>query len=240
MRAKWLGQFILFAAAAATGALISPLAAQGEAEPRVTRFDEISVNRLNIVEPNGRPRLILANSARFPGLWFEGREYRHHSRSGGGMWFVNDDGDEVGGLTYRSNAGNRSASAGITFDQYKQDQTVSMLYSESNGQRQAGMRVWDRPDASIGPLMAMSDRAARAPNDAERQRIREEMRAWATANGGGGAERYFAGKIQGDAIVRLADPQGRARLVMRVGNDGVPSIEFLDADGRVTRRIAAE
>lgn len=237
MRAKWLGQFILFAAAAGAGAMLSPLAAQGEAERKVTHFDEISVNRLNIVEPNGRPRLILANSQRFPGLWFEGREYRHHSRSGGGMWFVNDDGDEVGGLTYRSNAGNRSASAGITFDQYKQDQTVSMLYSEANGQRQAGMRVWDRPDTSIGPLMAMSDRAARAATPAERDRIRGEMRTWMMANGGVGQERYFAGKIQGDAIVRLADPQGRPRLVMRVGTDGQPSIEFLDENGRTVRRI---
>lgn len=235
-----LKQFVLLVLAAALGSLMPSAfvsANQGET-PKVTRFDEISVNRLNIVEPNGRPRLILANSQRYPGLWFEGREYRHHSRSGGGMWFVNDDGDEVGGLTFRNNAANRSASAGITFDQYKQDQTVSMLYSEANGQRQAGMRVWDRPDASIGPLMEMSDRAARAATPEERQRIRGEMQAWAQANGGGGEERFFAGKIQQDAIVRLADAEGRPRLVMRVGADGQPSIEFLDEGGNVTRRIA--
>ena len=231
-------QFLLLLAAAALGSLMPSALVQAEENAKVTRFDEISVHRLNIVEPNGRPRLILANSQRYPGLWFEGREYRHHSRTGGGMWFVNDDGDEVGGLTYRSNAANRSASAGITFDQYKQDQTVSLLYSEANGQRQAGMRVWDRPDASIGPLMEMSDRAARAASPEERQRIRNEMQAWARANGGGGEERFFAGKVQQDAIVRLADPQGRTRLQMRVGVDGQPSIEFLDKNGKVTRRIA--
>lgn len=228
------------AVALGAGALIPLTFASADQRPqgKVTTFDEINVNRINIVEPNGRPRLILANSARFPGLFFEGREYRHHSRSGGGMWFVNDDGDEVGGLTYRSNAANRSASAGITFDQYKQDQTVSMLYRESNGEREAGMRVWDRPNTSIGPLMEMSDRAAGAATDAERQRIRGEMQAYAQAHGGGGAERFFAGKTASDAIVRLADPQGRPRLVMRVGADGAPSIEFLDESGRVTRRIA--
>ena len=153
------------------------------------------------------------------------------------MLFFNDDGDEVGGLTYRSNAGNRSASAGITFDQYKQDQTVSMLYSEQNGQRQAGMRVWDRPDTSIRPLMEMSDRAARAATDEERNRIREEMSAHAMANGGVGAERMFVGKQQGDAVVRLNDPQGRPRLVMQVGTDGTPQIQFLDENGQVTRTI---
>ena len=223
--------------AVGAGALIPLTFASADTPAQPTHFDEISVNRLNIVEPDGRYRLVLANSARFPGLFMNGREYRHHSRTGGGMLFFNDDGDEVGGLTYRSNAQNRSASAGITFDQYKQDQTVSLLYGESNGQRQAGMRVWDRPDTSIEPLMQMSDRAARAPNDAERQRIREEMRAHAMANGGVGAERMFVGKVQGDAIVRLADPQGRPRLVMRVDASGAPSIQFLDENGAVVRRI---
>ena len=225
--------------AVAAGSLI-PLtfaAADPQPQPNVTHFDEISVNRLNIVEPNGRYRLVLANSARFPGLFMEGREYRHHSRDGGGMLFFNDDGDEVGGLSLRSNAANRSAGGAITFDQYKQDQTVSLLYNESNGTRTAGMRVWDRPNYSIQPLMEMSDRAARAPNDAERNRIREEMRSFAMANGGGGAERMFAGKVQDDSVVRLNDPQGRPRLVMRVGADGAPSIEFLNETGQVVRRI---
>lgn len=225
------------AVAVGAGALIPLTFAAADTEPKVTRFDEISVNRLNIVEPDGQYRLVLANSARFPGLFMNGREYRHHSRTGGGMLFFNDDGDEVGGLTYRSNAATRSASAGITFDQYKQDQTVSLLYGESNGERQAGMRVWDRPDNSIEPLMQMSDRAARASTDAERQRIREEMRAHAMANGGVGAERMFAGKAQGDAIVRLADPQGRPRLVLQVDASGAPSIQFLDENGAVVRRI---
>lgn len=220
------------------GAMLPLTFASADPRPGPTTFDEINVQRLNIVEPNGRYRLVLANSARFPGLFMNGREYRHHSRSGGGMWFYNDDGDEVGGLTYRSNAANRSASAHLMFDQYKQDQTVGLEYTESGGRRSAGLRVWDRPDYSIEPLMKMSDRAARAEDDAERNRIRAEMRAFAEGNGGAGAERVFAGKTSGDAIVRLADPQGRPRLVMRVASDGTPSIDFLDENGRVTRSIS--
>ncbi|WP_129791498.1 hypothetical protein [Sphingosinicella sp. CPCC 101087] len=221
------------------GALIPLTLASADPQPKVTTFDEISVQRLNIVEPNGRYRLVLANSARFPGLFMDGREYRHHSRTGGGMWFYNDDGDEVGGLTYRNNAAGRTASASLMFDQYKQDQTVGIEYTEGGGQRRAGLRVWDRPDYSIQPLMEMSDRAARASSDAERDRIRGEMRAFAQSQGGVGAERVFAGKTSGDAIVRLADPEGRPRLLLRVGTDGTPSIEFLDEAGNVVRRIAA-
>ena len=234
----WLKPIVALMTALGVGALIPLTFASADPQPEVTTFDEINVQRLNIVEPNGRYRLVLANGARFPGLFMDGREYRHHSRSGGGMWFYNDDGDEVGGLTYRSNAADRSASASLMFDQYKQDQTVGLQYSESRGERTAGLRVWDRPDYSIQPLMQMSDRAARAATDAERQAIRGEMQAFAQSQGGVGAERVFAGKTSGDAIVRLADPEGRPRLLLKVGTDGTPSIEFLDESGNVVRRIA--
>lgn len=206
---------------------------------RVATFDEINVGRVNIVEPNGKYRLVLANKARFPGLFMDGKEYKHHSRDQGGMLFFNDNGDEVGGMGFgnRTVDGKNSASASILFDQYKQDQTVGMVYSENDRRRVAGVRVWDRPDASIQPLMEMSDRASREPTEAGKAKIREEMMAHARANGGVGAERFFAGKQLEDAIVRLADKQGRPRLVMKVGDDGLPVIEFLGEDGKVVKRI---
>src|SRR3546814_8616970 len=98
-------------------------------------------------------------------------------------------------------------------------------------------RVWDRPDLAIKPLMELSARAAAAPDAAGKNRIREEMRAYATANGGGGVERFFAGKTSEEAIVRLADKDGKARLLLKVGADGEPSIEFLDPSGKVVKRI---
>ena len=232
-------QFLMLVAAAGLGSLVpQAFGTAAEAQQPVTQFGEINVRRLNIVEPNGRYRLVLSNSERFPGLFMEGKEYRHHSRTGGGMLFFNDEGDEVGGLTFRSTPANKSASAGIMFDQYKQDQTVGIQYSETQGNRVAGLRVWDRPDYSIAPLMQMSDRVARAANDQERQRLRAEMQTFVASKGGAGAERMFVGKNQKDAIVRLADTQGRTRLQLRVDAAGQPSIEFLDEKGAVTRRIS--
>jgi hypothetical protein len=35
----------------------------------------------------------------------------------------------------------------------------------------------------------------------------------------------------------LADANGKPRLVLKVQADGTSSIEFLDADGKVTRRL---
>src|SRR3546814_18004469 len=97
-------------------------------------------------------------------------------------------------------------------------------------------RVWDRPDLAIKPLMELSARAAAAHDAAGKNRIREEMRAYATANGGGGVERFFAGKTSEEAIVRLADKDRKARLLIMVGADCEPSIEFLDPAGQAVTR----
>lgn len=205
-------------------------------------FGEIDVERLNIVEPGGRHRLVLANESRFPGLYLEGVEYRHHSRSGGGMLFFNDEGDEVGGLSFGSSRteNGHSANAGLMFDQYKQDQTIGIRYAETNGQRVAGLQVWDRPDYSIKPLMEYSDRIAGAGSDEERARLRQEMIDFAMAHGGAGAERLFAGKRLDVAMVQLADKEGRPRLRLQVDGEGAPSVEFLDKDGAVVRRLTDE
>ena len=210
--------------------------------PDSATFGEISVERLNIVEPDGKYRLVLANERRFPGLFMEGKEYKHHSRSGGGMLFFNDEGDEVGGMSFGSSKTEKgySANAGIMFDQYKQDQTVGIRYSDRNGERAAGLQVWDRPDYSIKPLMEFSDKAAKAASDEEKAKIRQEMLDYAMANGGVGAERLFAGKRVDDAIIQLADKEGRPRLRLQVNGDGEPSVEFLNEKGEVVRRLTDE
>src|SRR3546814_12848643 len=107
-----------------------------------------------------------------------GKEYKHHSRDIGGMLFFNDEGDEVGGLTFASKSVGdaRRASASLMFDQYKLAQTVGIQYAEANGERMAGFRVWDRPEWLINPLMEMSERAAKAPEQPGRERNREEQR----------------------------------------------------------------
>lgn len=210
--------------------------------PGGAAFGELTVERINVVEPNGLNRLVISNAARFPGLFMEGTEYRHHSRKGGGMLFFNDEGDESGGMSFASARQDEAyaASAGLFFDQYKQDQTVGLVYNDQDGRRVAGLRVWDRPDYSIAPLMEMSDRAARAATDTEREAIRKDMMDYAMERGGAGAERLFAGKAREDAVLRLADPEGRPRLQLSVDGAGEPRVDFLAADGTVLRSITAQ
>jgi hypothetical protein len=198
------------------------------------RIDELTVQRLNVVDANGTLRFVLSNKDRMhPGV-MDGVMI-NRPRPVAGMLFFNDEGDEVGGLTYSGTDDNgRRANAGIMFDQLKQDQTVGISYSENNGQRSAGLQVWDRSEQPLSDLIRALNDANALPEGAQRDAAIKAARAKVPA----GPRRLFVGKnTDKSATVSLADGQGKPRLVMRVNEDGAASIEFLDADGKVTQRV---
>jgi hypothetical protein len=214
---------------------------QAESAERIAEFDEISVQRINIVEPDGKPRVIISNRERMAGLYWGGEEYRHHNRDAGGFLFFNDDGDEVGGMTFmnRRDGDDYGASSSLKFDQYKQQESLELAYSGENGQHMSGLRVYDQPNRSIFPAVELSARLANAQTEEERARVQAELQALGETlrSEGAFAQRFFAGKSLGDSVVRLADGKGRPRLVLRVDRDGEAVIEFLDEDGEVVQRI---
>jgi hypothetical protein len=153
-----------------------------------------------------------------------------------GLLFFNEAGDEVGGLTYtgREVNGTARANAGIMFDQYKQDQTIGISYTENAGRRTAGLQVWDRPDRSLGDLVEKLNAANRIADAAERAQALAAIRAAAPP----APRRLFAGKLPDrSATVALADANGKTRLALTVDADGNPRIELLDADGKVISRL---
>src|SRR5687767_15869221 len=90
------------------------------------RIDELTVQRLNVVDANGTLRFVLSNKDRMhPGV-MDGVTI-NRPRPVAGMLFFNDEGDEVGGLTVSGQAkdGQRRANGMLAFDQLKQDQTVA-------------------------------------------------------------------------------------------------------------------
>src|SRR3546814_15640670 len=64
MNGKRMGQMMLVAAGFAAGAATPAAMVMADAGAQVGVFDEISVKRLNIVEPDGKYRMVLANSER--------------------------------------------------------------------------------------------------------------------------------------------------------------------------------
>lgn len=202
------------------------------AAPR-QKFGEIDVERINIVEKDGRLRLAIANAERQAVTVVDGKQILPNRKRDAGLIFFNDEGDEDGGMTWsgRTENGVARANAGLSFDQYKQDETVTLRYSQTGTNRQAGLTVADRPDASLGVAVRLND----AKTDEERAKVRQEL---VDSGALGSRPRMFAGKDQsGTAKLALSDGNGKARLILSVDRDGAAKIEFLGPDGKVAKTI---
>jgi hypothetical protein len=202
-----------------------------------THFQEISVERINIVEPDGKLRLTISDATRSPGWVFHGKPYpgRPHSA---GMIFFNDEGEEDGGLTFggRKVDGKYSADGGLSFDQYDQDETVKLMYDDENGRKREGFFLTDRANIPLTDLIAKQDSLRSLPAGPARD---SAIKAWAYNNGHPLAATRVAvdRDASKSAVVSLADPQGRPRLRLAVDSTGAASIQFLDTEGHVTKSV---
>lgn len=221
--------------AVASSLLLTWIALTAFKQAAPQRFGEITVERMNVVDANGTLRLVISNKDRMhPGV-IDGKTI-DRPRPVAGLLFFNERGDEVGGLTFTGQEvnGQPRASASFMFDQFRQDQTIGISYSEGNGQRTAGFQVWDRSDTPLGELVEKLNAANKIADAAQRQAAIAAARAAAPP----GPRRVFVGKTADrSATVTLADLQGQPRLRLVVDSEGQPRIEFLDAKGQVTARL---
>jgi hypothetical protein len=122
----------------------------GFAESRQKQtFDEITVHRINVVEPDGTLRMTISNKAVFPGIVIKGKETPHPDRTTAGMLFFNDEGTENGGLIFggsKDKDGKVTSYGHLSFDQYEQDQISNRRHGSSYVRAGIGRRLascWD-------------------------------------------------------------------------------------------------
>ena len=211
----------------------------GAQKSRKTSFEEIDVQRINVVEPDGTIRLVLSSKALFPGIIFKKKEYPHPNRKTAGILFFNEEGTENGGLTFggeKDKNGKVSAYGHLSFDQYDQDQVLVINASEEGGSRKARISMWDRPEYSIGELLGLQGRLKNMP---EEQQKAEYSKFFAQRENA--QPRLFLGKSDnGSVSLRLNDKQGRERLILEVTPDGAPVVRLLDQNGQETGRLPVE
>jgi hypothetical protein len=197
--------------------------------PQKTKFGEIDVERINVIEPNGKLDLVISNSERMPPPIVGGKTFPRNGRSPG-MLFYNGKGDEDGGLGFNSRTtadGKYEASGQVMFDQYNNDQIVGIQYSDNNGSRSAGFRVWDRSDTPLDQIMAKVDGLQGAERQAALKKLADAGQI--------GASRVFVGKLpDNSAEVVLSDSKGHPRLTLSVASDGNAQLKFLDEAGKTT------
>ena len=160
----------------------------------------------------------------------------------GGVIFFNDEGNENGGLAFagRQTATGHRANGHLTFDQFDQDETVSMSYSDVDGRTRAGLTFADRSTIPI-KIFADSAMAFQAlPDGPEKTRRLQQLRDSPIGEAGKSMLRVFVGKMPDkSATLMLADPTGRPRLRLTVDSSGASGMDFLDDSGRVVRHYPA-
>ena len=199
------------------------------------KFDEITVERLNVVEKNGQLVAVIANTDRMPDPIVGGKTFKTERPPG--MIFYNGIGDECGGLVFGAATGENAragdkfgAYGGFTFDQYKQSQAIGLIYNDHSGIREVGLKVWDRPETSQSEFIERNAAISRMPDGPEKQAARKSLR-----ESGFSPTRIFVGKNkEREAKVTLYDAKGNARINMVVDAAGVPRLDFLDESGKVT------
>lgn len=190
---------------------------------------EIDVQRINVREPDGRLRCVIASADRLPGLIMRGEEHPH-PRPYAGMVFFNDEETENGGLIFNGKEG--SSAGSLTFDGYEQDQIVQVRGMTEDGRQSAGLVVNDRPldHSLVDDLPVLDELPDLTPGQ------QEEVTAQFPP-GHFGARRLFAGTEGGASVLNLCDGQGQPRLRLRVDEDGNAGIDFLDAAGEIVKQI---
>lgn len=207
-----------------TGAALVGMAVALVAAARPDTAKVLDVERINIREPDGTLRMVIAGRDRFPGSFHKGQEIeRPDRRFPAGILMLNDEGTENGGLIWagKSVDGQRNAGASLTFDRYENDQTLQLLQTDDGDNDLAAVIISDRPGDSMFET--------------------RDGKAAVRANSTGGPGRLFLGKSRDRAsVLMLQDGAGVPRMMLRVDKDGSSSINFLDERGEVVRTIGPE
>lgn len=178
-------------------------------------FDTLTVQRINVTDPDGKIRVVIANSKRFPDVQLRGKIYPNSQRSirdTAGLVFFDTQGDEAGGLGFAKLRD--EGVANMTFDYtYQPTDGIYVMKRESpDGARwEAGFGISDRRPYKPGVIDSTQ-----------------------------GVRRIWLANENQNAQLVISDLQGHPRIRIGVDNTGEPGIEMLDAEGKVIYSAASE
>lgn len=195
------------------------------------KLGEIDVERINVVEKDGRLRMVISNEERqHPGI-ANGKVIHRDGPRPPGIIFFNQAGDEMGGLIFGENGGTGHFGS-LTFDKVKGDQTIGFRHLEGdNGKYQSSLEMWQQPDIPLDVVIARYQAASQIKDETARKAAIQALRDANQLM----TNRLLLGKMRDDSVVlTLSDIKGRPRINIQVQADGTPTLDFLDEKGKVT------
>lgn len=199
-------------------------------KPGSAYFKEINAERINIVESDGKIRMVVSNKARqHPGR-MDGKDFPSRERPAG-LLFFNDEGDECGGLGY--NGDKKDAAMFFTMDQYKNDQILMLSYDQENKAgskiKSYGITLNDRDEFSFKKQMNYFDSLKKLNDTSAYAAGLKKYKSAGHLN-----QRMFIGKTKsGDVGLFLADAKGKPRLKIFINKQNQPVFQTLDENGNV-------
>ena len=215
-----------------TGAFFFIIASSFTRQKLSRDYKILNVERINIVEPDGKLKMVISNqNLQHPGM-IDGKELPARERAPG-ILFFNEEQDEVGGLGYYGNQADGGNNVYLSIDQYKNDQVMQLMhYTSKNGDNRYGLQFWERDKELTQPVLAtLIDSLDQAGYN-----YPEKMKFLQNLNGGEPvtASRMFVGKnYNRETGVFLKDQFGVDRLRLYVDSANNPRLEWLDSQGQV-------
>lgn len=205
-------------------------------KPTDKNMKEITVERINIVEPDGKLKMVISSSDKqHPGM-FDGEIMMDRERPPG-IIFFNEEEDEVGGLVYQGNAQD-GAGMVLSFDQYKNDQIMQMQYMrDKEGKQRYGVNLWDRTEEITLPELISAMDSLKQKGITDDQEISEALERM---NKGMplAAQRLFAGKNYDEEVgLFIKDEFGKDRINIFIDKNNNPIMQFLDKEGDIMKEF---
>lgn len=226
---RFLKVYAIFATVACTVFLMTSFVNQGKNQ----KFEEIDVERINIVEKDGKLKMVISNQERqHPGI-SNGKIIERDGPRAPGILFFNHLGDEMGGLAFGDN-GENGHWGSLTFDKVRGDQTIGFRHIEGEEGYSAALEMWQQPKIPGEIWLAKRDSVLNLQDETARKAAYQKMVDDEELM----LRRLYLGKTRDNAtLLEMLDSKGNTRIVMMVTADGTPKLEFWDEDGEVVYSI---
>ena len=204
------------------------------------RFDEIDVERINIVEKDGTVKMVITNVDRFPNGndKINGKPTNEERKKRSGMLFFNEDGIECGGFIYDGQKKETQHSSGLslTFDQYDGDQVMQLLTQDyTDGDKRfvsSSLMFNDRPakESQIETGKIMKELGMLGKKDPKA--ADEKYKMYEAQGILGGAPRIILGKSRSENNgLFLFDNKGMPKAMFYVDKENNAKLDFFDEKG---------
>jgi hypothetical protein len=216
------------------------------AVPNSPSFDTITVQRINVVEPDGTLRMVITNNNRIPGVIFEGHEYPdfggRKATTAAGLLFYDAQATESGGLTFgglKDSQGVISRFGHLSFDRYNQDEMFTIDAKDDGTNNASVVAMLDQPNWSIGDYLNLRVSIQNLPPDQQQAAINQFFQTHTPGVGVRttlSSENYPSAPTLSKNGVDLKDSSGKDRVNLEIDSTQTPFLQFLDPNGTVTAR----